>query len=61
MTLHITGCDGTYLHTIVEENHTALSIDLHLSYIFALIPTLEGIRIQEGSLSASSYTFRASS
>ena len=53
------GCDGIYLHAIIEDSHTALSIDPHLGYILKPIPMLEGIRIQEGSLSASSYTLGA--
>ena len=46
----VTGCYGIYLHTIIEESHTTLSVDLHLGYIFGPIPMLEGIRMQEGSL-----------
>ena len=61
MTLHITGHDGIYLNAIVKESHTALSIDLHFGYILDPIPMLKGIRIQEVSLSASSYALGASS
>ena len=61
MTLHITGCDGIYLCAIIEESHTALSIDLYFGYILNPIPMLEGIRIQEGSLIALPYTLGASS
>ena len=50
MILHITGHDGIYLHAILKESHTALSVDLHLGYILDPIPRLEGIRIQERSL-----------
>ena len=57
MTLYIAGCNGIYLHAIIKEGHTALSIDPHLGYILNPIPLLEGIRIQEGSLYALFYTF----
>ena len=53
--------DGIYLHAIIEKSHAALSIDLHLGYIFYPIPMLEGISIQEGSVCASPYTLGASS
>ena len=61
MTLHIMGYDGIYLQAIIEESHTALYIDPHLGYILDPIQMLEGIRIQEGSLSAPSYTMGTSS
>ena len=61
MTLHIMGHDGIFLHTVIKESHTTLSIDPHLGYICKPIPMLEWIRIQEGSLSASSYALGASS
>ena len=61
MALHITGHDSIYLHTIIEEGHTALPIDLHLGYIFDPIPMLEGIGIQEGSLLMLSYARGATS
>ena len=55
MTPHIAGHDGIYLHDIIKEGHTALSIDPHLGYILNPLPSLEGIRIQEGSLCALLY------
>ena len=42
--------DSIYLHIIIEEGHTALSINPYLGYIFDPIPLVEGIGIQEGSL-----------
>ena len=59
MTLHITGCYGIYLCTIIKESHVALSVDLHLGYIFDPMPMLEGIRIQEGSLHTLTYALGA--
>ena len=50
------GHNGIYLHAIIKEGHTALSIDLHLGYILDPMPLLEGVRIQEGSLHVSPYT-----
>ena len=61
MTFHITGCDSIYLHAIIKESHSVLSIDLHLGFVLDSIPMLKGIRIQEESLSALSYTLGASS
>ena len=49
VTLHITGHDGIYFCTIIEESHTCLPIDLQLGYILDPITMLKGIRIQEGS------------
>ena len=50
MSLHIAGGNGIYLHAIIKEGHTALFIDLHLGYVLNPMPSLEGVRIQEGSL-----------
>ena len=55
MTLHIARHDGIYLCAIIKEGHAALSIDPHLGYILDPMPSLEGIRIQEGSLCALLY------
>ena len=55
------GHNGIYLHAIIKEGHTALSIDPHLGYILDPISSLEGIRIQEGSLCALLYTLGAPS
>ena len=43
------------LHAIIKENHTALSINPYLGYVFDAIPLVEGIGIQEGSLCGTSY------
>ena len=59
MSLYITAHYGIYLHAIIEESHAALSVDLHLGYIFDPIPMVEGIRIQEGSLCMLSYALSA--
>ena len=40
-----TQCDGVYLHTIIEEGHTAFSIDPYPGYILDTIPSVEGIGI----------------
>ena len=50
------GSNGIYLHTIIEEGHTALSVNPYLDYIFDPISLEEVIRIQEGSLCVMSYT-----
>ena len=51
-TLH----NSIYLCDIIEEGHTALSINPYLGYVFDPIPLVEGIGIQEGSLCVMSYT-----
>ena len=61
MTLHIAEHNGIYLHAIIKKGHTALSIDPHLGYILDHMPSLEGIRIPEGSLCALLYTLGAPS
>ena len=61
MSLHIAGCNGIYLHAIIKEGHTALSIDLHLGYILNPMPFLEGVRIQEGRLCTLLYALGAPS
>ena len=48
-------CDCVYLHTIVKEDHTALSINPDPGHIFDPIPSLERAWFQEGSLCATSY------
>ena len=53
------GHDGIYLHAIIKESHTTLSVDL--GYILDPVPMLKGVRIQEESLSVLSYALGASS
>ena len=61
MSLLIVGHNGIYLHAVIKEGHTALSIDLHLGYILDPMPLQEGVRIQEGSQCTLLYTFSAPS
>ena len=61
MSLHIAGHNGIYLHAIIKEGHTALSIDLYLGCILDPMPSLEGVRIQEGSLCMLLYALGAPS
>ena len=56
MILDKTWHNSIYLHAIIEEGHKALSVNPYLGYIFNPIPSVEGIKIQEGSLCARSYT-----
>ena len=55
MILDKTWHDSIYLCAIIEEGHTAVSINLNLGYVFDPIPSVEGIGIQEGSLCAMPY------
>ena len=47
--------DSIYLHAIIKEGHTALSVNPYLGYIFDSIPLVEGIGIQGGSLCTMPY------
>ena len=47
--------DGVYLHAIIKEGLTALSINPYLGYVFIPIPLVEGIGIQEGILCVKPY------
>ena len=47
--------DGVYLCTIVKEGQPTVSINPYPGYIFDPVPSLEGVRIQEGCLCAMSY------
>ena len=49
------GSDCIYLHTIVKEGHTALSINPYLGHILNPIQLEKGVGIQEGSLFVTSY------
>ena len=55
MSFNETWCDCVYLCTIVEEGHTALSINPYPGHVFDPIPSLERVGIQEGSLCVTSY------
>ena len=48
MSLHVAGHNGTYLHAIIKEGHTALSIDLHLGYIFTPCHPWKGSGFKKG-------------
>ena len=61
MSLHVAGHNGIYLHAIIEQGHTTLSIDPHLGYILNPMPPLDRIRIQEGSMCALLYVLGAPS
>ena len=61
MITYALGGDGVNLHSIVQESHTALSIDPHPCYIFNIIPMLKGVQIQEGSLLGLCYALKTSS
>ena len=50
-----TWLDGVYLHAIVKEGHTALSINPYPGHVFDPIPSLERVGIQEGSLCVTYY------
>ena len=55
MNINKTWHNSIYVCTIIEESHTALSINPYLGYIFDPVPLVEGIGIQEGSLWMTSY------
>ena len=59
MILNKTWHNTIYLHAIIKESHTALSINLYLGYVFDPTPSVEGIGIQEGSLCVTSYAWAA--
>ena len=50
-----TWSNSVYLHAVIKEGHTALSVDSYLGYLFDPIPLVEGIGIQEGNLHTMSY------
>ena len=61
MILDKTQHNSIYLHAIIKEGHTALSINPNLGYVFDPIPSVEWIGIQEGSLCATSYALGVTS
>ena len=50
-----------YLHIVVKEGHTSLSIDPYLGHVLHPIPPKKGVGIQEGSLLVMSYALGISS
>ena len=55
MILDKTWHNSIYLCAVIEEGHTALSINPCLGYVFDPILLVEEIGIKEGSLCAMSY------
>ena len=43
-------CNGVDLGAIVQESHVSLPIDSYPGYILNPVPSVKGVRIQEGSL-----------
>ena len=49
MTFNISWFNGVNLHVIVLESHAALPIDFYSGYVLDHIPSIKGVRVQEGS------------
>ena len=55
MVFNVSWCNGVNLCTIVQVSHAALSINPYPGYVLDPVPSIKGVRIQEGSLHLAIY------
>ena len=55
MILNVSWHNGVNLCTMVQETHTALPTDFYPGHVLNPIPSVKGVRIQEGSLCMAFY------